>query len=251
MEVCRVNELIWDGEMDCGWEDLASKVKSESQRFTDEMLKTVAFSPSEEAKKLISQESMERFCLLAEKLAGQLEDGYYCQFEDVEDNVHNASKLTNWIILGSLTETALQIFLAFYIEYYKKSQWQQWINFPEVKVKEEVNGAITKLIEEGVIESSQGKSLKEAIKDTIKKHSKEHPVQRVMLDEIIQFYVAQELLDDEELQYLKGIQSNRNGIHSFENREIGNWTDLQYSVRFWCYLLEWILYRLPDIPDYD
>lgn len=142
-----MNELIWDGEMDCGWEDLASKVKSESQRFTDEMLKTVAFSPSEEAKKLISQESMERFCLLAEKLAGQLEDGYYCQFEDVEDNVHNASKLTNWIILGSLTETALQIFLAFYIEYYKKSQWQQWINFPEVKVKEEVNGAITKLIE--------------------------------------------------------------------------------------------------------
>ena len=52
MEVCRVNELIWDGEMDCGWEDLASKVKSESQRFTDEMLKTVAFSPSEEAKKI-------------------------------------------------------------------------------------------------------------------------------------------------------------------------------------------------------
>lgn len=80
-----MNELIWDGEMDCGWEDLASKVKSESQRFTDEMLKTVAFSPSEEAKKLISQESMERFCLLAEKLAGQLEDGYYCQFKAVED----------------------------------------------------------------------------------------------------------------------------------------------------------------------
>lgn len=40
-----------------------------------------------------------------------------------------------------------------------------------------------------------------------------------MLDEIIQFYVAQELLDDEELQYLKGIQSNRNGIHEITSED--------------------------------
>lgn len=50
---------------------------------------------------------------------------------------------------------------------------------------------------------------------------------------------------------IKDIQANRNGIHSFQQREIGNWNDLQYSIRFFCYLLDWVCYHLPDIPDYD
>ena len=59
------------------------------------------------------------------------------------------------------------------------------------------------------------------------------------------------LMDDDEIFYLKSIQSNRNGIHSFEERTIGTWDNLQYCVRFWCYLLEWIMNRLPDVPDYN
>ena len=58
-------------------------------------------------------------------------------------------------------------------------------------------------------------------------------------------------MDQDDISYLKDIQSNRNGIHSFEERTIGTWNDLQYCVRFWCYLLEWIMNRLPDIPDYN
>ena len=38
---------------------------------------------------------------------------------------------------------------------------------------------------------------------------------------------------------------NKNGIHSFEEQTIGAWYDLQYCVRFWCYLLGGILNRLP------
>lgn len=41
----------------------------------------------------------------------------------------------------------------------------------------------------------------------------------------------------------------RDGIHSFEERTIGTWDSLQYCVRFWCYLLEWIMNRLPDVPE--
>lgn len=246
-----MNNLIWDGEMDCGWEDLAEKVKTESKKFADVMLETVSYSPVKESINLISKESMERFYLLAEHLADTIKDGYYDQYEDVESNAQNAKKLTSWIVLGSLTETALQMFLAFYIDDYKKSQWQQWVDFPATEVKETVNSTIIKLVEDGIIESTQARSLKEAIKENIKKHCVEHPVQRVMLDEIIQFYIAQGLLDEDEINYLRGIQSNRNGIHSFESREMGTWNDLQYAVRFWCYLLEWILFRLPDIPDYD
>ena len=33
-----MEEFIWVGEMDCGWEDLAVKVKTESIKFTEVML---------------------------------------------------------------------------------------------------------------------------------------------------------------------------------------------------------------------
>lgn len=53
-----------------------------------------------------------------------------------------------------------------------------------------------------------------------------------MLDEIIQIYISQELLDEDEIQYLRIIQPNRYGIHSFQSRTIGTWNDLQYVTRF-------------------
>lgn len=43
----------------------------------------------------------------------------------------------------------------------------------------------------------------------------------------------------------KDKEINKNGIHSFEEQTIGAWYDLQYCVRFWCYLLGGILNRLP------
>lgn len=108
----KMKEEIWDGEMDYGWEDLAEKVRIVSNNFADVMLETVSFSPIKEAVDLISKESLQRLCLLADQLASQIKDGYYYQTEDAENNIQNASKLTSWIILGSLTETVLQMFLA-------------------------------------------------------------------------------------------------------------------------------------------
>ena len=70
-----------------------------------------------------------------------------------------------------------------------------------------------------------------------------------MLDELIQLFTSLELFDEDDLGNFKTIQSNRNGIHSFQSREIGTWDDLQYSIRFFCYLMDWILNHLPDIPD--
>lgn len=64
-----MKEDIWDGEMDYGWEDLAEKVRIESNNFAEVMLETVSFSPVKEAIDLISKESLERLCLLADQLA--------------------------------------------------------------------------------------------------------------------------------------------------------------------------------------
>ena len=70
-------------------------------------------------------------------------------------------------------EFALQIFLAFYMEDYKKTKWKQWENIVVDEVKIPIIDSINGLVQQGVLTSKQGKSLKEAIKDKIKEHIKE------------------------------------------------------------------------------
>ena len=188
-------EYLWDGEMDCGWEDLGEKVMDISHKFVDNLLELMPFSYNEEAIKLITEESLGRFQNLAKKLAEEIQNGYHCQYEDMENVNDNAFKLNSWILLGSLTESALQIFLAFYMDDYKNSKWKQWENIDVDKVKNPIIDSINGLVQQGVLTSKQGKSLKEVIKDKIKEHTNEHQVQRVMLDEIIQYYSFQKLMD--------------------------------------------------------
>lgn len=242
-------EYLWDGEMDYGWEDLSNLVKSTTEKYADNILQLVDISPNEESRKLITKECLERFLSISDILAEQILDGLYYQYEDIDNKNNNGTKLNSWILLGTLTETTLQMFLAFYLDDFKSANWQQWINFERDKVQTPLIEAITKLVDEGSIDSTQGKSLKKAVKDTIKEHTHEHEVSMIMLDELIQFYKSIELLEDDECNYLREIQSNRNGIHSFKSRVIGSWSDLQYNVRLFCYLLEWVLNHLPDMPD--
>lgn len=72
-----------------------------------------------------------------------------------------------------------------------------------------------------------------------------HPVEKVMLDEIILFYEKNEILDQDDIEALRSIQKNRNCIHAYMERNIGTWQDLQYSVRFFCALLETLTIRMP------
>ena len=139
--------------------------------------------------------------------------------------------------------------MAFYINDYKKTKWQQWNDFKIEQVQNPIISFIQKLVDEGSLIPEQARSLKGAIKDTIKEHTKEHCVERIMFDELIQLFTFLELFDEDEIDVLKMIQSNRNGVHAFQSRTIGTWADLQYGVRFFCYLMDWVLEHLPDIPD--
>ncbi|CUN07854.1 Uncharacterised protein [Dorea longicatena] len=71
--------------MDCGWEDLGEKVVDISSKFVDNLLNLMSFSYNEEAIKLITEESLGRFQNLAKKLAEEIQNGYYCQYEDMEN----------------------------------------------------------------------------------------------------------------------------------------------------------------------
>lgn len=243
-----MREWIWDGEMDCGWEDLSRMLVKTCYKYTETMLETTKFSPVEESKNLITEECMQRFTSIVKVVANNIEDGEYYQHEDLSNDSQNAIKLNSWILLGSLTETVLQMFLAFYLDDYRNTKWQLWEDFKPEQAQPIIS-SIQKLADDEIISANHARSFKEAIKDTIKRHTREHAVQKVMLDELLQLFTELDLFKEDELEYLKGIQSNRNGIHSFQSRTIGTWFDLKYSVRFFCYLLEWVLFHLPDIPD--
>lgn len=245
-----MNKHFWDGEMDYEWEDLSDFLIKISKEFTETMLKTASYSGSSKIKELISEECMERFEKIAGILSETISDGIYYQTDD-DNSIQSGQKLNCWILLGSLTETSLQLFISIYLDDYEKTKWQIWNDFDADIIKTSIIESIQELVDTGKLKPEYGKSLKEAIKSTIKEHTKEHKIQKVMLDELIQLYISLELLDEDEIFYLRTIQSNRNGIHSFESRRIGTWYDLQYCVRFFCYLLKWILYRLPDVPNED
>ena len=226
-----MNERLWNGNIDCDWEELQNKVIEISNKYAKYMLEIVSYSPYDNTKDLINEETMDRFKSLSKNLSEHISKGQYYKKEDIENKNTNAYRLTGWILLGSLTETALQMFLAFYIEDYQRSKWQQWEDIDINEVKNPIMDSINNLVANETITASQGRTLKTAIKDKLKEHTIEHPVHKIMLDEIINYYKSMKLLDDDEFSILKKIQSYRNGIHAFEERTIGTWSTLQYCVR--------------------
>lgn len=185
-----MKEHLWDGKIDCGWEDLKEKVVDTSDKFASDMLEIASHSPFDITKALINKETMDRFTSLSRVLSEQISNGYYYQNEDMENKNDNGYRLNSWVLLGSLTEAALQMFLTFYIDDYQRSKWQQWEEMDIYKVKNPIIDSINNLVTSNIITAAQGKSLKDAIKEKIKEHTVEHPVQKVMLDEIIRYYLS-------------------------------------------------------------
>ncbi len=159
-----MNTFIWDGNIDCGWEDLSKLLVDTCHRFTSAILETIKFSPNTESKELLHSECMERFESITGVLADTIKDGFYYVHEDLDNKTQNALKLNSWILLGSLTETALQMFLAFYISDYKKEKWQQWEEFKIDQVQKPILDCIQSLVDGGSLEVQQVKSIKRAIR---------------------------------------------------------------------------------------
>ncbi|NLB80345.1 MAG: hypothetical protein GX800_01700 [Clostridiaceae bacterium] len=70
-----------------------------------------------------------------------------------------------------------------------------------------------------------------------------------MLDELLLFYDKNDIFDQDDIEMLRRVQFNRNCIHAYMDRNIGTWSDLQYTVRFFIYLLEKLMNSYPDLDD--
>lgn len=240
-----MKDLIWDGEMDMGWEDLKSYLIKVTDKFVQQVFDSANQSNNTTVQALVNEKSMQRFEAVIDALSENMEDIFYYTYEDLEDNTVSGIKMKSWILLGTATEVTLQVFLSIYIEDYQSSNWQQWEEFSESEVRNAIFDTINKLIEDGRMKREYARSIKEAVRDEIKYHIKMHPVERVMLDEIILFYEKNEILDQDDIEVLRSIQRNRNCIHAYMERDIGSWSDLQYSIRFFCTLLETLTIMMP------
>ena len=241
-----MKNYIWDGEIDMGWEDMKSYLIEVSNKFIQKVLILANQSNNIVVKKLANEKSMQRFEAVIDALSENMEDIFYYEYEDIEGSVVSGLKMKSWILLGAATEVVLQVFLSIYIEDYQSANWQQWEKFSEREVKNAIYDTLNKLIEEGKIKKEYVRSIKEAVRDEIKYHVKVHPVEKVMLDEIISFYEKNEILDQKDIEVLRSIQKNRNCIHAYMDRDIGLWSDFQYCIRFFCALLETLTFRMPE-----
>ena len=97
---------LWDGNIDCGWEELQYRVVNISNKFASDMLEIVSYSPCDITKELINQETMERFRSLCENLSEQISNGEYCEYEDIENTIKQEIsqdiKYKNYILLKEI-----------------------------------------------------------------------------------------------------------------------------------------------------
>lgn len=232
-----MNQLIWDDINAWTLEELITEGASHTQAFSEFFLQKLN-QDSED--KNVNSDIMKRYCSVATLLFRMIADYY-----PTDSYQNDAEKLNCWILLGSLTESTLQMFLCFYIKDYAKSKWQQWDDFNGDEVVQSIKDSLNELTKKGKITAKQKRSIIDAVKDKIEEHTVEHDIKWITLDELIQFYQKTELIDDEEYNYLHNIQLYRNGVHSFLERSVGDWKELVTCSKFLCYMQQWIMNRLP------
>lgn len=240
-----MNKFPWYGQKDSTWKELSKRLKSTCNSFMETIRETESLL-DEERKDLIPSEYMERFKSTSGALAEYIKDIENHHQEGIVENSLTAKKLNSWILLGSLMEMTLQIFLTFYLNNnYRDAKWQQWEDVSAEAIQKPIVDFINDMESRGNLESKHAKFLEEAVKHTIKAQS----VQNAMFDELAQLFTSLDLFEEDELNYLADIQSNRDKIRLFQNRAISPWDGMKYNIDFFCQLMEWIVKHFLDNPE--
>jgi hypothetical protein len=121
------------------------------------------------------------------------------------DNDDSGSLILAWTNLGSLVEGTLKLVLCVYYDEYRSD--------PEA-VYERNN---TRLKEPDVLE----------------------------LDKLRQFFAKKEIIDERWNDWILHIQQQRNAIHAYKNRAIGNWNEFYLDVRNYYEFLQLMNNNLP------
>ncbi|MCY7810651.1 hypothetical protein MOF13_09010 [Bacillus spizizenii] len=210
---------------------------------------------------LLNEETINRFKGLALSLKFPYEN--YKSYVDAgtREMLEQGLLVQSWSSLGSLLESTLQMFLAFYYRFYIKSEWYKWEkeainqitdvltgsfkeNLEDIVKQNEVNG------EKGITNTIK-KSFISKAKEILKQKSDLPKIERITLSDLIDFYFSENVLESNEYgkEDLQKIRDYRNAIHAFQKRVIGSWDDYNNYLKDVIMLIIDILYRLPNLPD--
>jgi hypothetical protein len=203
---------------------------------------------------LISEETIKRYRSISKTLKYP-----YCNFkeENFSKELEQGFLVQSWSNLGSLLESTLQMFLAFYYRDYTKSTWGTWdskiIEAINLIVSTDFNDKLKEMVNDETIEfkGSDRKSFLDKVKYIIKEKEQLPRIDRLTLEPLIGFYFSENVMDWKHysVEELRKIRDYRNSIHSFQEREIGTWNEFNHYVKILITLIIDMINRLPDLPD--
>lgn len=210
---------------------------------------------------LLNEETMNRFKGLAMSLKFPFENFKSYSDEPAKAMLEQGLLVQSWSSLGSLLESTLQMFLAFYYRFYVQSEWSKWDKEAIDQIKEEL-GSLKEKLEE-IVEQNNANDEKgltsrvktsflTKVKDILKQKSDLPKIERITLSELIAFYFSEDVLGSNDAyndEDLKTIANYRNSIHAFQKRTIGTWEEYNNYLKLVILVMLDILSRLPDIPS--
>lgn len=230
-----------------------------------QMLKEYPFIPYQnELSQLLTNDTIDRFVSIVSTLDIPYTVYHKKKREDIfsENNTESFEKgliIQSWSTLGSALESLLQIFLSVYLEQYKDSNWGVWEVQEIDNAKEALNETLDLLVETNKEGNGKGitgkrrKSLKKEINSYLDRKAKILDIKSITLSDLLAFYKTQNIFKDNEadewVAELNKIREYRNGIHSFQDRIIGDWDEYIHSVKIFVWFLMDIFDRFPEVES--
>ena len=149
--------LPYDSQISRSWEEVATQLKDTCHEFGIILLKSASLSANPISTNLINTGSISRFKGLVGIVSDSIKNGLLYEVGLVPPEKEEAIRLNCWILLGSLTESSLQMFLSIYASDYQDSKWQQWSELNHNEVKNAVLGCVNELVTSGKLNASQGR----------------------------------------------------------------------------------------------
>lgn len=196
----------------------------------------------EEIASEFSNKTFDRYLSLTEVLR--------CPYDNFlnKTNIGDGLLIQYWSTLGSHLEFTLQLFLSVYYKDFKESTKFIWSEDDIGKLNGYVE-QISEDLQELQLENAVIKSFKKRVKEIIKGKSKIE-LSRVTLSVLIDFYSKEDVISkDFEKDDLTIIRDLRNNIHSFRNRDMGDWGEVAVINENYIKLLSSIARQLPELPD--
>ena len=204
-----------------------------------------------EVESLLTADRLNQFVAISKAITYPLKEINFNMAElmgSVEATDEQARLTQCWITLGAIIEAAMKIWLAIYYQDFSSSSWRKW-SINEHAVLTDLDVAIDELNSRGELDGSQAQSLKDTVREALKKRRDVPDLDIFDFLEMLRFFKKVVRWEQATVDYINMIRGYRNSIHAFTPRSIGKWNELLDALHFTCALLDELTSCTPDCTD--